>query len=54
MVATAASLGIAFAVAVMGPTDEPYVSHWLEFAGTSVFAALFLGSAALFRRASRA
>jgi hypothetical protein len=54
MVATAASLGIAFAVAVMGPTDEPFVSHWLELAGTSVFAALFLGSAALFRRASRA
>ena len=53
MVATAAAIGFAFAVAVMGPTDEPNVSHWLELAGTSVFAALFLGSAALFRRAAR-
>lgn len=53
MVATAASMGIAFAIAVMGATDEPNVSHWLELAGTSVFAALFLGSAALFRRAAR-
>jgi hypothetical protein len=53
MVATAASMGVAFAIAVMGPTDEPNVSHWLELAGTSVFAALFLGSAALFRKAAR-
>jgi hypothetical protein len=54
MVATAASLEIAFVIAVMGPTDEPFVSHWVELAGTSIFAALFLGSAALFRKASRA
>ena len=53
MVATAASMGVAFAIAVMGPTDEPNVSHWLELAGTSVFAALFLGSAGLFRKAGR-
>jgi hypothetical protein len=53
MVATAASMGVAFAVAVMGPTDEPNVSHWLELVGTSIFAALFLGSATLFRRAAR-
>jgi hypothetical protein len=53
MVATAAAMGLAFAIAVMGPTDEPNVSHWLELAGTGVFAALFLGSAALFRRAAR-
>jgi hypothetical protein len=52
-VATAASMGVAFAIAVMGPTDEPNVSHWLELIGTSVFAALFLGSAVLFRRAAR-
>jgi len=51
--ATAISLGIAFAIAVMGPTDEPFVSHWLELAGTSVFAALFLASSALFRKAAR-
>ena len=54
MVATAASLGIAFAIAVIGPTDEPNVSHWRELAGTTVFAGLFLGSAGLFRKASRA
>jgi hypothetical protein len=53
MVATAASMGVAFAIAVTGPTDEPNVSHWLELAGTSVFAALFLGSAVLFRKAAR-
>lgn len=52
MVATAASMGVAFAIAVMGPTDEPNVSHWIELAGTSVFAALFLGSAGLFRKAA--
>ncbi|HKX90858.1 MAG TPA: hypothetical protein VJM15_00320 [Sphingomicrobium sp.] len=53
MVATAASLGIAFVVAVNGPTDEPWVPHAREFFGTSVLAALFLASAALFRGASR-
>jgi hypothetical protein len=53
MVATAASMGVALAIAVMGSTDEPNVSHWLELAGTSVFAALFLGSAGLFRKAGR-
>ena len=53
MVATAASMGVAFAIAVMGPTDEPNVNHWVELLGTSIFAALFLGSAALFRKAAR-
>lgn len=53
MVATAVSIGVAFAIAVMGPTDEPNVSHWLELGGTSVFAAFFLGSAGLFRKAAR-
>jgi len=38
---------------VMGPTDEPNVSHWLELLGTSILAALFLGSAALFCKAAR-
>ena len=37
MGATAASMAIAFAIAVMGPTDEPNVSHWLELGGTSGF-----------------
>ena len=54
MIATAAALGLAFVVAVSGPTDEPFVPHSRELLGTSVFAALFLGSAALFRKASRA
>ena len=51
--ATAASLGIAFAVAVMRPTDEPFVPHIREALGTGVFAALFLASSALFRKAAR-
>lgn len=53
MLATAAALGIAFVIAVAGPTDEPFVPHWRELLGTSVFAAMFLGSAALFRSAAR-
>ena len=54
MVWTAAALEVAFAIAASGPTDEPFVPHVREFFGTSVFAALFLASAALVRRASRA
>jgi hypothetical protein len=54
MLATAISLWLAFAVASMSPTDEPFVNRGVEFAGTSIFALLFLGSAALFRKASRA
>lgn len=53
MMATAASLGIAYVLAIMGPTDEPFVPHSRELIGTGAFAALFLASAALFRRASR-
>lgn len=53
MIATAASLGVAFVIAVTGPTDEPFVPHVREGIGTAVFAGLFLGSSALFRRASR-
>lgn len=53
MLATAASLGIAFLIAVMNPTDEPFVPHSRELIGTSVFAGLFLASAALFRRAAK-
>lgn len=51
MVATAVSLWLAFAVAAFAPSDEPLVSHGVEFVGTSLFALLFLGSAALFRAA---
>lgn len=53
MAVTAAALCVAFVIAVSGPTDEPWVPHVRELIGTSVFAALFLASAALFRRASR-
>ena len=54
MVATAASLGVAFVIAVSAPTDEPAVPHMREFLGTSLLAGLFLASAALFRRAADA
>ena len=51
--ATAISLGAAFAIALTQPTDEPFVSHWVELAGTTIFAGLFLASAALFRKAGQ-
>ena len=50
---TAASLGIAFVFAVMQPTDEPFVPHIREAFGTGIFAAVFLASSALFRKAAR-
>ena len=50
---TAGSLGLAFVIAVMQPTDEPFVPHIREAFGTGVFAALFLASSALFRKAAR-
>jgi peptidoglycan/LPS O-acetylase OafA/YrhL len=53
MFATAASLGVAFVIAVLQPTDEPFVPHIREALGTGVFAALFLASSALFRKAAR-
>jgi hypothetical protein len=53
MVATAASLGLAFLIASSGATDEPWVKHSVEAVGTSIFALFFLGSAALFRRSAR-
>lgn len=53
MAAVAVSLWVAFAIALTGPTDEPWVRHSVEFAGTSSFALLFLGSAALFRKAAQ-
>jgi hypothetical protein len=51
--ATAVLLWIAFAVAVMAPTDEPFVKRSVEFIGTSIFALLFLGSAWLFRKSAQ-
>jgi hypothetical protein len=51
--ATAASLANAFVVAVLQPTDEPFVPHNREAFGTGIFAALFLASSALFRKAAR-
>lgn len=53
MAATATALWVAFGIAVLQPTDEPFVSHVLEFAGTSLFAMIFLASAAMFRTAPR-
>jgi len=52
-VATAICLAVAFVVASSGPTDEPFVHHSIEFIATSIFALIFLGSAALFRKAAR-
>jgi hypothetical protein len=53
MGALAVLLWIAFGIAAMGLTDEPFVKHGVEFAGTSLFALLFLASAMLFRKAGR-
>ena len=53
MISAAVALGIAFAIAVAGPTDEPQVPHLRELAGTGVFVGLFLVSAWLFRKAAR-
>ena len=53
MAATATALGVAFVIASAGATDEPMVKHGIEAIGTGVFAALFLGSAALFQKAAR-
>jgi hypothetical protein len=54
MLVTAVSLWVAFTIASLGPRDEPFVKHGVEFAGTSIFAAILLGSAWLFRRAALA
>lgn len=53
MFATAAALGIAFVIASAAPTSEAMVKHGAEALGTALFAALFLASAVLFRRAAR-
>lgn len=53
MFATAAALGGAFVIASAAPTDEAMVKHSTEALGAGLFAALFLGSAGLFRKAAR-
>lgn len=52
MLTTAAAIVLAFVFAQLGVRDEPMVKPFVEGAGTSVFVALFLGSAWLFRRAA--
>jgi len=52
MAATAVSLGVAFVIATAFTTDEPNVSRWVEMVGVAIFGLIFLGSAALFRRAA--
>lgn len=51
MLTTAVAIMLAFVLAQLGVRDEPMVKPMVEGAGTSVFVALFLGSAWLFRRA---
>lgn len=53
MLATAVGLWVALAVAQGGPTDEPGVPALREVAGTSLFALMFVASAALFQRSAR-
>ena len=52
MLTTAASIIVALVVAELGVRDEPIVRPLVEIVGTSLFVALFLGSAWMFRRAS--
>ena len=53
MLATAIGLWVALAIAQGGPTDEPWVPALREVAGTSLFALMFVASAALFQRSAR-
>ena len=53
MLVTAIAIVAAFAIAQSGIRDEPMVKPFVEGIGTSIFVLLFLGSAALFRRAAR-
>jgi len=54
MLAAWAAVALAFVIAVMGQTDEPFVSHWNELLGTIVTSSPLLLSAWLFKRAARA
>lgn len=52
MLTTAAAIVAAFAFAELGIRDEPMVRPTVEALGTSVFVALFLASAWMFRKAA--
>lgn len=52
MFSTAVALIVAFALAEVGPRDEPTVRPMVEAIGASLFAMFFLGSAWLYRRAA--
>ncbi|GAA4712593.1 hypothetical protein GCM10023325_05270 [Sphingomonas lutea] len=54
MFGTAAALVVALFVAQAGATDEPWVPPGREIIGTGLFAAIFVASGLLFRRAARA
>ena len=53
MLATAIGLWLALAIAQGGPIDEPWVPAIREVVGTSLFALMFVASAALFQRSAR-
>lgn len=52
MLTTAAAIVLAFVFAQFGARDEPMVKPLVEGVGTSVFVALFLASASMFRKAA--
>lgn len=52
MLATAACLCLAYAIAALSPTDEPFAPRVPELIGTGLFACLFVVSGLLFRRAA--
>ena len=52
MLTIASSIVVAFVVAEIGMSDEPMVPPLVEAVGTSIFVALFLGSAWMFRKAA--
>src|SRR5690348_6595151 len=52
MLTTSGAIVVALVVAELGARDEPIVRPLVEIVGTSVFVALFVGSAWMFRRAS--
>ena len=52
MLTAAAAIVLAFVFAQLGVRDEPMVKPLVEGVGTSVFVALFLASAWMFRRAA--
>jgi hypothetical protein len=53
MLATTGAIGLAFALAISGATDEPNVSHWRELAATFAISSPFPVSAWFFSNAVR-